>query len=176
MAIALDRARIEEILRDVADRVEGDWVLVGGALVAVWLDARRTTEDVDMVSIRGSAEDRTALFDAAEALGLPLETLNSAADWFLRRIDGWDVGLRELVAGKRARILRPSPTVLVLSKLSRLSESDLEDCRAAIAWAGSVGQPLDTERVLTALAALRPVEGALADRRSSLRAALEQRS
>jgi hypothetical protein len=50
----LDGQRIEAIVHAVADRLEGDWLLVGGALVATWLEPERTTEDVDLVAVRGS--------------------------------------------------------------------------------------------------------------------------
>jgi len=168
----MDAARIEEILRDVAGRVEGDWMLVGGALVALWLDADRRTEDVDLVSLRGLAEDRLALLDAADALGLPIETLNSAADWFVRRIAGWDLDARPLLVGSAARILRPSPTVLILTKLSRLSESDLGDCLAAIRWAASSQEPIDAHRVRQAIAALPAAGPELRGRREALLEAL----
>jgi hypothetical protein len=44
--VDLDRARLERVVEAIAERLPGDWLLVGGALVALWLEPRRTTEDV----------------------------------------------------------------------------------------------------------------------------------
>jgi len=127
MTPELDRAAIERLLDAAAARLEGDWLLLGGALVAVWADASRKTEDVDLVAIDERPGDRLALMELADAAGLPVETVNSAADFFLRRVPGWREGTAVLRAGLRARILRPSPTVFLLLKASRMSEDDLAD-------------------------------------------------
>ena len=45
MPIELNRRRLEEIVRALGDRLDGEWVLLGGALTAIWLAPRRVTED-----------------------------------------------------------------------------------------------------------------------------------
>jgi len=86
VTVELDHARLDLIVQAVADRLSGDWLLVGGGLVSLWLKPRRVTEDVDMVAIDGSGADRFALLGLAVDLGLPVEALNSAADFFVHRI------------------------------------------------------------------------------------------
>jgi hypothetical protein len=167
--VDLDRARLEWIVEAVADRLPGDWLLVGGALVALWLEPRRTTEDVDIVGLAGTGDERLALLRLAAELGLSVEALNSAADFFVRRIDGWQDELEPFRSGSRGRIHRPSVTLFLLLKLGRLSEQDLADCLAALARAASEGLRLDAGRVLSALDTLPPTADAeLARRRRRL--------
>src|SRR3989442_906774 len=49
----LDRERLDAIVAAIGDQLEGEWLLIGGALAALWFAPRRTTEDVDIVGLRG---------------------------------------------------------------------------------------------------------------------------
>lgn len=167
---ALDKARIDLVVDAVVNRLEGRWLLVGGGLVALWLDGNRTTEDVDLVGMQGTQAERFALMDLADELGLPIEAVNSAADFFVRRIDGWDGMIEVLRAGERATVYRPTTTLFVLLKMARLTERDLADCQLAIDGARASGDPLDEERLASAIDALPPTEDrALLERRERLR-------
>ncbi len=169
----LDRERIEEAVRAVADRLGGEWLLIGGALVALWIEARRTTEDVDFVPIGGVENPRLALLDFAHDLGLPVEALNSAADFFVGRIAGWRDEIEVLHRGARGTIYRPSATLFLLLKIGRLSARDFADCEALLAKAAAESLPIDSARVRRALDALPPAEHrATASRRTRLRARL----
>lgn len=166
----LDRTQIEAIVAAVAERLEGRWLLVVGSLVALELEPGRTTEDVDLVGLEGTQAERFALMDLACDLGLPIEAVNSAADFFVRRIAGWERELSILRAGPRATVYRPTPTLFVLLKVGRLSERDLEDCELALSRAEEEGSPLDRLRIVAALDALAPTEdAALTARRLRLR-------
>lgn len=164
----LDRARIEAILGVLMSRLRGDWLLVGGGLVAIWLEPRRVTEDLDLIGLAGGNEQRWQLMELAESVGLPIEAVNSAAEYFVRRIDGWQDELTLLSESPTARLFRPTPTLFLLLKIARLSTQDLEDCRALLGSpeAGS----LDRERVLAALAVLPSAEDpAVENHRNELR-------
>lgn len=166
---ALDKARIDLVVDAVVNRLDGSWLLVGGGLVALWLDGSRTTEDVDLVGMEGTQAERFALMDLADELGLPIESVNSAADFFVRRIDGWDEMIEVLRAGPRATVYRPTTTLFVLLKLGRLTDRDLADCELAIASARAAGTPIDEGRLVSAIAALPRTEDAgLAARRDRL--------
>jgi hypothetical protein len=172
--VELDRSGLARVVDAVAERLAGEWLLVGGALVALWLEPRRTTEDIDILGLRGTAEERWALMALAVELGLPVEAMNSAADFFVRRIEGWRDELEPFRRGARGRVYRPTVTLFLLLKLGRLSEQDLADCLAALRRAGAEGLRLDPGRVLEALAVLPPPgDAALAHRRRVLREALE---
>ncbi len=169
----LDGRRIDSIVQAVADRLEGEWLLVGGSLVALWIDARRTTEDVDLVAVRGSKDSRFALLGLAGDLGLPVEALNSAADFFVERIPKWTDEIEVLRTGKRGTVYRPSPTLFLLLKIRRLSAEDLADCLALLDKAARESLPLDAGRVLRELDGLSaPEDKGVRGRRDGLRARL----
>jgi hypothetical protein len=167
--VELDRLRIEKLLRRAADTLEGDWLLVGGAAAALWFSPQRTTQDIDLIKDELSNVDRLRLLEVAEAEGLPFEAVNSAADFRIRRIPDWTLHAVLLHAGASARIFRPSATVFLLSKISRLGEQDLDDCLALLDWCAAHGEDVDRTRVTTALVALPATsDDALAARRTQL--------
>jgi hypothetical protein len=169
----VDRNVVEQLVARAVATLEGDWLLVGGGLALLWLDSPRATRDIDLVALRGAQADRLALMDLAADLGLPIETVNAAADYFVRRIEGWEQMLQPLRGGPRARILRPDPTLFVLLKLRRLAESDLDDCLLLLRRAAERGWSIDTERIRREAAALPPSADAdLAARRAALLQAL----
>jgi len=170
----MDRDRILRLLRRGAQQLLGDWLLVGGGAAAVWFSPERTTEDLDLVGLPGTQRPRLQLLELAEREGLAVETLNSAADFFVSRVDGWSEGTTLVVDGEGARFHLPSPTVFLLTKLHRLSEVDLDDCLALLDHARTTGLPLDAERVVRALDGLgEPASAGQAGRRRALRAALQ---
>jgi hypothetical protein len=169
MAARFDRSRIQALLALAGDRLDGDWLLVGGGAAAAWFSPARTTEDLDLVGLAGTQAERFALMNLAVEAAIPIEAVNSAADFFVRRIAGWRDELVVLVRGARATIYRPSATLFVLLKLARLTAVDLDDCLGAIA----TGDPLDRARVTAAIAALPSSEDvALGERRTRLARAL----
>lgn len=151
----LERTAIARLVEAAGERLTGDWVLVGGALAALWFSPERATEDVDLVAVVDEQGKRYEVVELALAQGLPLEAVNSAADFFLRRIPGWQEELEVLHAGPRARILRPSPTLFLLLKIGRMSEADLGDCLGLIALVERCGLPLDGARVEAGIDALK---------------------
>jgi hypothetical protein len=84
--------------------------------VALWLEPRRVTEDIDLVGLGGSPDDRLDLMRFADAMGLPIEAVNSAADYFVRRVHGWEQELELFLAGTGARLYRPTATLFLLLK------------------------------------------------------------
>lgn len=169
----LGRDRIARVIEAAGEHLAGDWILIGGALAALWFSPTRVTEDIDLVSLDDASERRWALMDFAIEQGLPVEAVNSAADFFLRRIAGWERDLELLHAGTHARIFRPTPTLFLLLKSARASEADLADCLALLDLAGHEGLAVDRARVRAHLDALPPTESeAAAARRRRLREAL----
>lgn len=161
----LNRDAIEQIVHAIGDRLDGEWLLVGGAALALWVAPRRMTEDVDVVPMTQTGSERLALLELAEQLGLPIEAVNSAADFFVRRIDGWERQLEVLHRGARSVVYRPNATLMLLLKLRRLSERDLEDCKLVLAAGGMV----DRERLERALTELpESADAALVERRAEL--------
>ena len=162
----LDRDRLDAILTAVCERLDGEWLLIGGAIAALWFEPRRTTEDVDIVGLAGKPSERLALFELADSLGLPVESMNSAADFFVHRIPDWRSQLVLFRSGAKGRVFRPTATLFLLLKVRRLDERDLEDCRALIAS----GERFEATRVSEAIDALPPpADEDVAARRTELR-------
>jgi hypothetical protein len=175
MARALDLKHLDAVAQAIVDRLGGDWLLVGGAAVALWLDPTRTTEDVDLVGFRGTPDERFALFGLAQDLGLPIEALNSAADFFVKRISDWEAQVEPFRTGTKGRLFRPTPTLFLLLKLRRLSERDLADCLLLIRRVARDRLSIDLPRILAEIDALPPPEGRdLGARRATLARALRR--
>ena len=165
-----DSARVEKFLEVVGERLEGQWLLVGGAAAAAWFAPGRTTEDLDIIGLSGSQQDRFALMELAANEGLPIEAVNSAADFFVRRIPSWRSHLVELHRGTKATIYRPDPTLFLRLKIGRLSEIDLGDCLALLGHCRRTGDTVAIDEVLDALGSLAATDDeALRKRRERLR-------
>ena len=169
----LDRSRIDRFLEAVCERLDGEWVLVGGGAAALWFKRARVTEDIDLIGLAGTAEERYRLMEFASGEGLSIEAVNSAADFFVRRIPGWREHLEVLKRGPRATIYRPDATLFILLKCGRLTEQDLDDCLELLSFVQEHALPVDVARLFSALDALPPAgDSALGVRRARLRDAL----
>ena len=84
--------------------------MIGGAIASLWFDPRRTTEDVDIMGLGGTPSERLALLELADSLGLPVESLNSAADYFVQRIADWRAQLVPFRSGAKGVVYRPTAT------------------------------------------------------------------
>jgi hypothetical protein len=175
--LRFDKARIEALLALAAEQLDGDWLVIGGAAAAAWFSVARTTEDVDLIGLAGTSAERLALMSLAASAGVPVEAVNSAADFFVRKIDGWRNELVPLVQGSRATIYRPNATLFLLLKLERLTAVDLDDCIALLDHCAVTGEAVDFERVLSRLASLPPTSDAgRQGRRGSLEESLRSHS
>ncbi len=74
---------------------------------------------------------------------MPVEAINQAGAYFLHGIEGWQEHLVLVNEGKTARIHRPDPTLFLLLKIRRMTESDLDDCTAFMRWASRSGERTD---------------------------------
>ena len=140
---------LSKLINQVADQIDGDWVVIGGMVLPLLGDEYRVTVDVDLVSTeeKASQERTLQLMQIAQDAGLPIETINSAGGFFLYRIKGWKNDLVLLKKGKRGRIFRPNATLYLILKIGRMSETDLEDCKKMIRFAQKQNEPIDFKRV-----------------------------
>ena len=149
---AVDRRTLRRFVALAAERLRGDWVLIGGGVLPLLGVEVRVTVDIDVAGPDDAGMDQTlVLMGIAEELGLPVEAVNQAGAFFLRRIRGWERHLVELHRGRRARILRPDATLFLLLKLDRLTESDLTDCVEMLRLARRGGERVDRRRVRGAI-------------------------
>lgn len=162
----LDRDRLDAIVTAICEQLDGEWLVIGGAIVSLWLEPRRTTEDVDVLGLGGTPRERLALLELGDSLGLPVESLNSAADFFVQRIPDWREHLVRFRSGAKGTVFRPDGTLFLLLKLRRMDERDLDDCKALVVS----GEPFDRARILAAIGSLPvPSDATVASRRAELR-------
>jgi len=149
----LTRQTLQRFLALATDRLEGQWVLVGGALIPLLGGTDRITYDIDLVGPRDATQSHALLLmEIADELGLPIESINQAAAYFLYRIPGFEKELLPLCQGKLGRVMRPTPALYVELKLGRFTESDLADCLFYVGYARRHAEPLDTARMRRAAA------------------------
>lgn len=113
--------------------LQGDWVVLGGALLHLLGRHVRTTTDIDLVPLlRDGGKTANAQlaqsFDLAESLQVPIESINSAALHFLKKIPRFEKELVLMHTWKTGRMFRPNLYLYFQLKLARLSESDELDC------------------------------------------------
>lgn len=139
---------LERFVSEAADRLEGEWVVIGGSALPLMGAAERPTADIDVAGPDDATLAQTiVLLEIAEELGLPVESINQAGSFFLRRIEGWRDHVVPVRKGPRTTILRPDTTLFVLLKLARFTETDLRDCVEVLRLAAKRGEAVDNTRL-----------------------------
>lgn len=141
---------LERLIAEMARRLYGEWVIIGGAVLPLVGIEHRVTYDIDLAGPQ-DATQMLELLEIAASLGLPIEAINQAAAFFLHRIEDWHEHLIPVCRTERFSLFRPDATLYVLMKLSRLSESDLEDCLKYLAFSKSRREPFDPARLSKAI-------------------------
>ncbi len=120
---------LKKFLKTASLKLTGEWLLVGGTLLpAVGIDIRATL-DIDIIGLgKKEKQQSLELMEIAESLGLSIESINQAADFFLNRLKYTKADLIPLIEGKRCTIYRPSCFLYIKLKSLRLTETDLSDC------------------------------------------------
>jgi hypothetical protein len=112
-----------------AEELNGVWVIIGGSVLHLLDISDRQTEDIDLAGPIGSTQEESLkLMELAESFGLPIEAINQAGAFFLRKIDGWENKIIEVHQGSKATIYRPNLELFFELKLARLTEADVMDC------------------------------------------------
>jgi hypothetical protein len=136
----LDAKLLAKFLQLASEKLKGRWLLVGGTLLpAVGIDVRSTV-DIDLVGL-GDTErlQNLELMELAEKLGLSIESINQAADYFVKNSKYHESDLIPLKRGKSAVIYRPSLQLYWQLKIARLTESDVADCLAYLGYCQGQG-------------------------------------
>jgi len=170
MSKNLDSHLLKEFLKLAGDQLRGEWLLIGGTLLpAVGIDVRSTV-DIDLLGLGTSEAGQTLqLMELAESLGLPVESVNQAAAFFLKKAGYQKSDLIVLHQGASAVIYRPSLELYWKLKMGRLSETDLQDCLRYLEFCTEVNDPVDHQR-LSAWIEKAGREQPSAERRNRLKA------
>lgn len=163
MKRVLNSKLLREFLVRAGKELSGEWVLVGGTLLpAVGIDVRSTV-DIDLVYLgkNGPGKNRQEqtgvetdgntqtlrLMSLADSLGLPAESVNQAATFFLKKVGYQNEDLILFHPGSSATLYRPSLELFWKLKIARLSETDLQDCQHYFTFCEKVEDPIDLGRL-----------------------------
>ncbi len=125
----------QKFVNSVADEISGDWLIIGGSLLAILGAHQRVTADIDICPIEKMNNDlQLELMNLAIKCGLSIEAINPAADFFVKKIPNWKSSIVLLKKGQKGAIYRPSLELYFKLKLARCSETDLEDCLSFLSW------------------------------------------
>ncbi|OFZ79199.1 MAG: hypothetical protein A2603_04020 [Bdellovibrionales bacterium RIFOXYD1_FULL_55_31] len=144
----LDQKLLKKFLKTAGETLSGEWVLIGGTVLPALEQDIRVTLDIDLIALDDAAPAQTIkLMEIAEALGLPVETINQAGSYYFRKLRGSREHLVLLIQGKHATIYRPDVTLFLRLKIPRLTEADLTDCLAFLKVARNLEEPLEKKEI-----------------------------
>jgi hypothetical protein len=116
-------------------KLKGDWVIIGGTVLPLVNIDYRVTVDIDMIPLAPSGnEELLTLMQLAEALGLPVESINPAGGFFLKKIKDWRKRLIIHSTSNTCKIYRPNFDLFLELKLARFSETDESDIIEYLKW------------------------------------------
>lgn len=124
----MQHINIITLYNELLKNLHGDWLLVGGALLHVLGISERVTIDIDLVPLDEiTNKDQLEIMKIAEESCFPPETVNFAAEYFVKKQPNWKNELVILFENENLKIYRPSRKLFRLLKEQRGSETDLMD-------------------------------------------------
>lgn len=138
---------LEKLVKKALTNLAGDWLIIGGTVLPLVGVEYRSTVDIDMLPLKSDGNDTMlALMVLADSLDLPVETINSAGLFFLKKIDNWEKRIVIHAESKKCRIYRPNFDLYLELKLARFSESDESDILAYLKWYKKQKLEVDSNR------------------------------
>jgi len=144
---------LNNLVQKSLKKLTGDWVIIGGTVLPLVGVDSRVTVDIDMIQVHQSSGNQSTLdlMELAESIGLPVESINSAGLFFLKKVTDWEKRLVVHAESKKCRILRPSLDLYFELKLARGTESDLQDLKAYLEWHQDNNLEFNKERTIKLL-------------------------
>jgi len=124
----IDKTVVEKFAKEALKKLEGRFVIIGGAALSLVDAFQRVTMDIDCIALDDDGSQTVALMEIAETMGLPVESINQAGVYFLQKIPHYEEELISVFKNKRCEILRPNLKLYLDLKTNRLTDSDLSDC------------------------------------------------
>lgn len=116
------------LYNEIIKNLRGEWLLVGGALLHVLEISNRVTLDIDLVPLGEiTNNDQLKIMTIAENNNFPPETINFAAEYFVKKQKNWRNELVILFENKNLKLYRPSRKLFRQLKEQRGTETDLID-------------------------------------------------
>ncbi|MFN7905072.1 MAG: DUF6036 family nucleotidyltransferase [Pseudobdellovibrionaceae bacterium] len=140
---------LRQFVNMACERLTGDWVIIGGTVLPILGVNYRVTIDIDVAKGQKESPDQTLeLMKIAEDLNLPIEAINQAGSFFLRKIKNWESNLVLLKGTKSTKIFRPNATLFFQLKIARLTQNDLQDCLEMLKNLKKIKEPMDAELII----------------------------
>ncbi len=143
--MTINRKLMKRFQEQALRTLSGEWVIIGGAVLHVLGLDKRLTMDIDLARKSGDLDETLKLMKIAEKLNLPVTAINQAGAFFLRRIQNWEKKLILCAESSSCRIYRPHGELYLQLKMSRMSESDLEDCMQMIQYCKDKSETLNCD-------------------------------
>ena len=125
----IDKTILQKFIQLASEKLEGEWLLIGGNVLPLLGVEYRTTMDIDFIGLgKKEQSQQLELMKLAQELGLPAESINQAGLIFLERISDYAENLVLIQERASVRLYRPNSFLFLQLKVNRLSESDLSDC------------------------------------------------
>ena len=148
----IDPPLVRRFVELAVKRLEGHWIIIGGAVLPLIGVDHRVTLDIDVAGPpEARMEQLLVLLKIAKELSLPVEAINQAGAIFLEGVTGFENHLIPVASTDRCTFSRPDATLYILLKIPRLSESDLEDCLRYLDYCRSQGEAPENERLIAAI-------------------------
>ncbi len=140
----ISKELLDQFFEIASEKLAGEWILVGGSVLPYLGRSIRSTVDIDLATkLLRAGEYQLELMEIAESLSLPVEAVNTAAEFFIRKIPGFESQLVQLYSKGDFCVYRPNVNLFIQLKLPRLSESDLEDTLEFLKFAGEIKEYID---------------------------------
>jgi hypothetical protein len=147
--MSISEETLSKFVLAAADKLNGTWVIIGGAVLHLLNIATRQTEDIDLAGPETSTQAETLrLMELAESFGLPIEAINQAGAFFLHKIPGWEQKIIAVHRGQTATFFRPNLELYFELKIARLTEADAADCLSYLAYTVKNNEPANPEILL----------------------------
>ncbi len=142
--IVISKELLDQFFELASEKLSGEWILLGGSILPYLGRPIRATVDIDLATTSLRAGERQLeLMEIAESLSLPAEAVNTTAEFFVRKIPGFENNLVHLYSKGDFRVSRPNVNLFIQLKISRLSESDLDDTLEFLQFAREIEEYID---------------------------------
>jgi hypothetical protein len=126
--ISMNSSEIIKLYKSIIKEITGSWLLTGGALLNVLGFSDRETLDIDMVPLDDIRnKDQLMIMDIAAGCGLPPETINFAAEYYVKKQNNWKNEIIVIFKNDKCCIYRPTKKLFRALKEARGTETDLAD-------------------------------------------------
>tara|TARA_Y100000590_G_scaffold458480_1_gene613293 strand:- start:1182 stop:1709 length:528 start_codon:yes stop_codon:yes gene_type:complete len=140
-------------LKEAEKKLEGEFILIGGALLPALGIETRVTTDIDIIRVKETSDHQYLMhaFKIAEKLGFPPEAINFAAEFFFQKQKAKKNELILFYKKGKFILYRPSCFLYFRLKVVRLSPSDLIDCKNYLKWCFENSELKEIQKIINYL-------------------------